>query len=895
MSGRFVVLTRGAFTTPTLSLFLVVVIAALTYLGLAAPVLLADGRTATVQRAVVSLPDLSRWPTATTPGLPIMDETSNTESGVWGSALAAVEQKREEQPEPLRSLLGPPRMTVTVDPQLTLDENPERTSPVPSNRVGLVSDPGLIDRAELVEGRLPELTDPADGIEIVLTETVAEQLAWRTGTERQSGGTTLTLTGLVAPSGSGDGDWAFIGGSSEALVEVSANGDRILVAFGFMHVDEAAALVDRVGEIKTTAWMPFDAAALDAATAQQVAAQLRLLSADPVAMPMFDATFFNRGLPLSSSVPQAIDEGIVRAEAMAAVVTVAAVGPAAVAAVVLALVSRLIAVRRTASRTVLRARGASTSRLITLLGGEGAVLGVLGAMIGAGAAAATPGWGGPWIFLVPMVLAAVPAVTVPWAALTDAEQHGRRDIGGSGRRGAGRMAVEALVLAVTVVLAVLIVARGGVGGVDPLLLALTLLLGAAGSIVTLRLLPALLRVAERRSRRRASLTALLGPARARRDPVMRTGPVLAIVVGLAVATFSVAFGATVSEGIARSAAVNVGADVRVDAPYITPAAADRVAELDGVVSMAALSGDATVEASAGSTTERVHVYTIDRDDFVAVQSDAGTALALPPELTESADRAVPVVVSNRLLERLGLDEGEEREFELSDTRVRVVGTAPSQVPFGSAELWVIVDAVHAEAIGSQSTGLSQLYLALQQSADPGDVGAAAVAALGNGAAFETPAQVSEVHAGDPALVVVRAALLSTSALVAVLLAVGVVATLVLGAPSRARMLAILRALGQPNRAAGRLVTWEVAPALLLALPFGIGAGIAMAWLVIPQLELRGFVGGSEQPPVALGGAWQLVIVAGFVCVAAVAVLVATMLASRLGEADAIRADDERVQ
>jgi putative ABC transport system permease protein len=88
------------------------------------------------------------------------------------------------------------------------------------------------------------------------------------------------------------------------------------------------------------------------------------------------------------------------------------------------------------------------------------------------------------------------------------------------------------------------------------------------------------------------------------------------------------------------------------------------------------------------------------------------------------------------------------------------------------------------------------------------------------------------------------------------------------------------------------VAWEVAPALLLALPFGVGAGIGMALLVIPQLDLRGFVGGTAQPAVVVGSEWSVLVVAGFALVVASAVLVATAFASRLGAASAIRADDD---
>jgi putative ABC transport system permease protein len=501
------------------------------------------------------------------------------------------------------------------------------------------------------------------------------------------------------------------------------------------------------------------------------------------------------------------------------------------------------------------------------------------------------GWTGAAALLAPVALAAVPAVVLPWGALTDAERRGRSDLGDARGGGAGRFALQVLVIALTVVLAALIVTRGSAGGVDPLLLALPVLLGGSGSVLALRLLPLALEVAERRGRAGRSLAALLGPARARRDPVVRAAPVLASVIGLGVAVFSVAFATTVSEGIVRSASITVGADVRVDAPYVSAAGAERVADLDGVACTAGLHGDSVVEAAVGPRSERATLYTIDRDRMVAVQQDASGALALPAALGDPADDAVPVVISETLLHRLG-DDPADLDLEVGGTPLRVVGVAPSQVPFGTAEQWIIVDTGNAAELGERSTGLSQIYLSLAPGADPDAVGTAAVDALGAGASYETPARAAAEYEQDPAYDLVRGALLAASAIVALLLAVAIVATLVLGAASRARMLAILRTLGHPQRAAGRLVAWEVAPALLLALPFGVGAGIGMALLVIPQLDLRGFVGGTAQPAVVVGSEWSVLVVAGFALVVASAVLVATAFASRLGAASAIRADDD---
>jgi len=889
---RIRVLMRGASTTPLLSLLLVVVIAVLSWAGIAAPGMLEAGRTATVQRAVSSVPALTRWPSATVPGMPAFGG-ADADAGVWRTALTALDRSRQEQPEPLRGLLGAPRLSMTIDPVPTSDDDPDRVGPVPFNKVGLVSDPGFLSRSQLVDGRLPKRTDPADGVEIALTNRIAAQLDWKVGTERKRDDLTLTLTGTVEPSGRDAGDWTFINGSLTPLIEVDGGGNRILVVAGFMHVDEITALTDRISDIKTSAWMPFEGTALDATTAAKAAAQLRRLAADPARIPMHDSPFYNGGLQFRSSLPQSIDAGVARADAMTPVVTVAAVGPAVVALVVLALVSRLIAVRRVPAAAVLRARGACLGRLAALLGGEGAFLGVLGAALGAVVAAIRPGWASGAVVVIPVALAAVPVVVLPWSVLTEAERRGRHDLGDAGRFRRVRLAAETLILITTGALTVLVMMRGGGGGADPLLLALLVLLGASGTVLSLRLLPALLGLAEIRGRSRVSLDALLGPARARRDPVVRAAPVLAVVVGVGVAVFSVAFGATVSGGIARAASIGVGADVRIDAAYIAESGAARVAELDGVAAMAGRGGGSTVEVSSGARHQQARVYTVDRKTFVKVQSGSDGALPLPPALTRTAGDAVPVVVSEKLAALLGAAEG--TRLEIGGVPARIVGTAPSQAPFGTAEQWLIVDDANTEALDVQDTGLAQLFLSLRPGADADAVGAAAAAALGGDATSTTPAAVADIHEQDPGYTFVQGALLAASALVAVLLALAVVATLVLGAGSRARMLAILSTLGHRRRASGGLVLWEVGPALLVALPFGAGVGVATAWLVIPQLDLHGFVGGADQPPVLLGGWWPVLAVIAFSGLSALAVLVATGLASRLGAAEAIRADDERGQ
>jgi putative ABC transport system permease protein len=117
-------------------------------------------------------------------------------------------------------------------------------------------------------------------------------------------------------------------------------------------------------------------------------------------------------------------------------------------------------------------------------------------------------------------------------------------------------------------------------------------------------------------------------------------------------------------------------------------------------------------------------------------------------------------------------------------------------------------------------------------------------------------------------------------------------TLVLGAPARGRLLALLGALGFRRSRELPIVLWEVAPAVAIALPVGIGIGLLLPRVVIPAIDLTGFVGGGAQPAVHLGGWAPLLVAAAFLVVTALAVLVAALVARRVTAARTLRSIDE---
>ncbi|MDR2322754.1 MAG: hypothetical protein LBE60_14040 [Microbacterium sp.] len=876
------VLLRTALTAPLLSAFLVLAIAALTLAGGLVPPLIDAARTATVQHQIRDIPDIGRPLTAAQPWIAGMQRGGPGKKDVWSEPLAVLRAERDRQPEPLRGALGVPRVLGDFG---GIDLQGDRKTP--RNVVRLTMDPGLEQRSRLVAGAYPRVTDPAEGIEIVLSEKAAAALDWKIGEVRDRQGLPVTLTGLIAPRGADDLDWQMLVGSLAPTVQYTPMGDTILQTVGFMAPDEAGVLGDLLTQSTTYAWIPLDVSRISAGDAATVSTQLRLFTANPVHVGS-SGDFFDNGLQFSSPIADLLDRGVTRGSALVAVVSVAAVGPLAVAAVVLALAGRQLALRRGRAALLARARGASLVQLCVVLGGEGLLLGLLGAAIGLAAGAALSR-GGPdaMTMLVAAVLVLVPACTVPFTVVADLRRAERRDGAAQRRRPWMRLLGEAVVVVLAIAVAVIPQSRGEALRVDPVLLAMPVLIGAVGTVVVLRLLPLLLEALLRAARARTGLIALLGPARALRDAALRTAPALAAVIGLAVAVFAVSFAATVSDGIGRTARDATGADIAVSMPYFEDAQIAAARKIPGVEAVATLDADEIGQGASAGVKDRVRIYAVDRDAFARVQRGFDGALPLPASLSATTGSSIPVVASEQLLAQFG--DG----LSVNGHPVRVVAHTAQRTPFGNPEKWVIVDRANIDRIGVASPLITKLFATVSPGHDPSTVGKALTARLGDEATVTTADRLIAQTASDPASSALRVALMAAAAIVAVLLAVAVLQTLLLGSVARARLLALLRAIGYPRRRELPLVGWEVGPALVVALPVGVASGLATSWLVIGALDLRGFTGGEAAPALSLPPGWLVATVLGFAAVTAVAVLLATAAAMRVRSAEAIRvADDE---
>ncbi|MFJ6655820.1 FtsX-like permease family protein [Streptomyces sp. NPDC091377] len=312
----------------------------------------------------------------------------------------------------------------------------------------------------------------------------------------------------------------------------------------------------------------------------------------------------------------------------------------------LLLVARLLSAERAGETRLLRARGGSRARvalhaameslliavpallvapllagpLTRLLAGQGALdrIGLRLDVSGAG----DPG---VWLVAAGVALGCALAVTLPALASVGFRAGRPRALPGVVRAGAD--------LALLVVAGVAywqlsgqtsgVVAddRAGHLGVDPLLVAAPALALLAGTVLTLRLLPPVARLAERRATGGRGLAAALAGWQLSRRPMRGAGPVLLLVLALALGMLAIGQGASWERSQDDQADFRAGAPVRVlAAGEPEPGRAVAYGRLPGVASVAPASrGEQSLSGNRTGTV--LALDTGEAADSVLMRSD----------------------------------------------------------------------------------------------------------------------------------------------------------------------------------------------------------------------------------------------------------------------------------
>ncbi|MFI8526791.1 FtsX-like permease family protein [Promicromonospora sukumoe] len=839
----------------------------------------------------------------------------------WAPFLANLDTVRAETPEPLRSAMGAPDFHVTAS-------DPAFTEPVPRSdlseaKVFLRASPDLAEHGELVEGRWPAATpgpvyeetgeglaDPAPPFEVAVSRAVADAYGWDVGGryDALSGGgvvrlaeryPSLVVTGIFE-TGDPDADY-WLHHSLGARASVIADPNRGLLGTASVYVSPAMIAPLTLGFADTRVWYPVDTAGVTAADVPVLLSQVNGQSAQTFLVAAGPDDPAPMQLRPDSRLSEILERLLAQRTGVDAIVAVLAVGPLGATVAVLALGARLVVDRRRPALALLRARGASGGQLRLLMGGEGLVVGLGSAAAGfaAGLAlAAATGIDAP--VTAGQVALALAAGLAPAAALALATSPGglrttRADLAPRSRSRV-RWVLEVLVVAGAALAAWLLLSRGvvagsgadGGSGVDPLVAAAPLLVSLAVTLLAYRGYPWLALAAERALAPRRDLVPFLGAARATRDPAGGPVPAIALVLAVAVAATSAVLFSTVSGGVVREAWRATGADLRVSGPVVDEQVTEQIGAIAGVTAVTPVGdvGDGLLQG--GGSSPRVEVWTVDAAELAVAQQDvegapetlaglgagddggAGDA-ALPVILTPGA--AGPGVGPGTTGITLATQEGSV-PVEIVD----VVDELPG-LPAGRA--LVVADADRLEAATGDHAYARVGLVGLTDTADRTAV-TAEISRLLPSSVLEDPDQEADAVLAAPVSGGLAAAFVLAVLLAGLLCAAAVVMTLMLAAPARARLLAVLQTLGLSPRQGRGLVGWEIGPWAAVALAVGAVLGVVVPELVLSAVDVTALTGGPAQPdaeydPLLLGAA-----AAGFVAVVLAGVGVAAAL-SRRGE------------
>ncbi|WP_419994998.1 FtsX-like permease family protein [Streptomyces boninensis] len=460
-------------------------------------------------------------------------------------------------------------------------------------------------RVELARGRWPTAAGrDAKSVSVALPEAAAAALKLAPGDRlklaaRMPGKPPLTvrLAGVWRPKDRGDPYWQLdeLGGRGLQTVDFTT--------YGPLLADPGSFASGRVPQA-SAAWLATgDFAAVTGGRTGELSAAMQAAVKD---IPKLDG-LGGSGVTAQSQLPDVLADADRALLVNRSSILIVALQLVLLAGYALLLVARLLAAARDGETDLLRARGGSRWRITALAAGEAALLALpaavaapllagplTGALSGHGALARlgldldTRVTGGTWLVGVAAAAGCALAVVAPTLARTGRKQSKVRRlpaVPGVVKAGAD---IGLLVIAGVAYWQLDRQTSDGAGvlgsaspdgsgaspdgafGVDPVLVAAPALALLAGTVVTLRLLPPVARLAERRAAAGRGLPAALAGWQLSRRPMRGAGPVLLLVLAVAMGMLAIGQAASWERSQADQADFRAGADVRVSGMQLPP-------------------------------------------------------------------------------------------------------------------------------------------------------------------------------------------------------------------------------------------------------------------------------------------------------------------------------------
>jgi putative ABC transport system permease protein len=582
-----------------------------------------------------------------------------------------------------------------------------------------------------------------------------------------------------------------------------------------------------------------------------------------------------------------------------AVLTVIAIGPAAVAFAALALVASISARRRRPALALVRGRGATLGQIVRAIVLEGCVIAIpaLGIaillailLIPAGSNRATIVAASA---VAAVAIALLIATAIPGTAAAVAARAGREDDASPRGVSARRLVFDLVVIILAAVGAYLLRERGVRGSsstgtlaaADPLIAAVPALAGIAAGLTAIRLVPLPLRLLSRLAGRGRGLVPLLALRRATHGGT--TAAVLIVLLATAsIGAFSSAALVHLERASTAASWQAIGAPIRIASPVgplpraLDPSSSKPTVLPDARSSAALFQTQVTI----GTRNLRIQFVALDLVPYQGMVGGTPGDPATPPEMLAPTipNGVVPLLVSQSLVDRTdGAQLGKTIEIILEGYHYNVMPVAarisfptlPVDVSFAIASRQQM-RLLHPEAplaptsllVDAPDTSLPAIR--------------AAVAAIAPGATIDSRATFAQAFTDSPVTAAIVAGIAIAVLVAAFYAALAVAAALALAGAARATEVAHLRTLGLSRGDAVRLVVIEHGPTVILAFVAGVALGLGLFVLLEPGLGLDAIVGSRIAVPLSADPRQLALIFAGILVIAAIGIGLAAWMQRR---------------
>ena len=613
---------------------------------------------------------------------------------------------------------------------------------------------------------------------------------------------------------------------------------------------------------------------------------------------------------ISSQIPSILSPFISAENAVAPALELLYVSLTFIGAVVVLLGARLVAQRRAAEFTLMRARGAALYQLAWLVLRASVVIaaaaGAVAAVLAIGLIPGPPGDGdavGWWLAgLTIAVTLAGPVLISVVPQRVAAPAAGRAERRAAGRRPAARRIVVEIALVAVAIGGLVVLRNEGLSSGNSGLYtsAAPVLVAIPVAVVLLRCYPALARELARLAGLSRGVVAFVGLTRATRTPPGAVLPAFALVLVLAMVAFPDMVSTSVTGSQVAASWQQVGADAVIQAPpdqVIPPALQSQISSVPGVVSTAAAEVDAA-SLAAGTV---LSVMFVDPAQYAAVIERAPgprfPLAALSGAVLSGnggngqAGAIVPAVATAAAAQLVGTAPASVNVGGTSTITIRLAGqTGVPGVP-GAPGLGPGATVV----VPAQALGPSPLAPNVMLVAGPGLDAARLSAAVSRalpGASVTLRATALAALTTSPVPQAAQTALTQGMATAAGFGALVLLLSLLLTAWTRDMTLARLATMGLRRWQAQLLQATETLPPVVAA---AIG-GVACAWLLVPlvgpSLNLAAFAGTGSAAVVTPAAVPLVGSAAGLVLAALLVLAVQAVITYHRGSARALRISDE---